>query len=245
MARAPLVLLHAWPLDHRMWDSQVQTLAGLGTVMAPDLPGFGKEPMTARPSLDDWAKKLSARLRSDGVDKAVVAGCSMGGYTALALLRVDPSLLAGIALVDSRLTADTPIVAAARGGTIGQIERTGTAFLVENTTLSLGPTARKNPDVIERVRTMVSDGNSAGLIAAYRAIGSRPDMSAAVSASDVPLAIIAGTDDVVVPIAEMRELAGAIPRARLTEVPGAGHFSPLESPEVVSDALRSFWESVG
>ena len=228
-----------------MWSAQVEALGALGTVSAPDLPGFGKQPVTPRPSLDDWARGLSSHIRASGADKALVAGCSMGGYTALALLRVDPTLLAGVALIDSRLTADSPTVAAARVGTIGEIERTGTAFLVDNTMLSLGPLARQNPALRERIRTMVMDGSASGFIAAYRAIGGRPDMTAAVAASDVPMAFIAGTDDVVVPIAELRAAAAARPGARLTEVPGAGHFSPMESPEIVTAALREFWESVG
>jgi pimeloyl-ACP methyl ester carboxylesterase len=228
-----------------MWSAQVEALGPLGAVSAPDLPGFGKQPVTPRPSLDDWARELSARIRAAGAEKALVAGCSMGGYTALALLRVDPTLLAGIALVDSRLTADSPTVAAARVGTIGEIERTGTAFLVDNTMLSLGPAGRRDPALRERIRTMVMAGNAPGLIAAYRAIGSRPEMTAAVAATDVPIAFIAGTDDVVVPIAELRSAAAARPGARLTEVSGAGHFSPMESPEIVTAALREFWESVG
>src|SRR5271165_5774730 len=49
--RSPLVLLHAWPLDARMWQDQGLALGPEGPVLAPDLPGFGNEPLTPQPSL--------------------------------------------------------------------------------------------------------------------------------------------------------------------------------------------------
>ena len=243
-ARPALVLLHAWPLDARMWKSQIAALGGEGLVIAPHLPGFGNEPAAA-PSLDEWARRLAVALRKQGVDSAVVAGCSMGGYVALALLRVDPSMLAGIALVDSRAAADTPAVSAARAATIDRIQRGGdTRFLVKDAPTALSSATRLGkPDVVAAVRAMVADGQPAALIAAYRAIGARPDMTAALAATSVPLTVIAGTDDPMIPIDEARALAASIPRATFTPVPDAGHISPMENPEVVTGALREFWNS--
>ena|SRR5271166_1011983 len=241
--RPALVLLHAWPLDARMWRHQVAALGGDGVVIAPNLPGFGSEPV-ATPSSDEWGRRLAAKLRGQGVDRAVVAGCSMGGYVALALLRVDPTLLAGIALISARLAGDTPVFTAARKGTIGDIERMGSSFLVFNTTLSLGPSSRKDPEIVAAIKEMVSSTKPAALIAAYRAIGARPDMTAEVAQSQVPLMVIAGTNDVTMSIDEARAICATVPRASFTEVPGAGHFSPMESPEVVTAALRDFWNAV-
>lgn len=243
--RPPLVLLHAWPVDARMWKSQVDALGSEGVVIAPDLPGFGGEP-AAPPSLDDWARRLSVKLRGQGVENAVVAGCSMGGYVALALLRVDPSLLAGIALVNSRAAADAPVVSAARSATIDRIQRGGgdTSFLVGDSALALSKaTRRAKPEVVAAVRMMVADASAEAIVAAYRAIGSRPDMTAALAASDVPVALVAGIDDPVIPIGDARALAASIPRATFTPVPDAGHFSPMENPEVVTGALREFWNA--
>jgi pimeloyl-ACP methyl ester carboxylesterase len=244
--RPALILLHAWPLDARMWKNQVVALGADGAVVAPDLPGFGNEP-AAPPLLDDWARRLSGSLRGRGVKNAVVAGCSMGGYVTLALLRVDPELLAGIALVSSRAAADTPVVSAARSATIDRIQRGGgdTRFLVEDSALALSTATRQGrPEVVAAVRAMAADGSSEALIAAYRAIGARPDMTAALAASGVPLTLIAGVDDPIVPIGEARALAASIPRATFTPVPDAGHISPMENPEVVTAALREFWNSI-
>ena len=242
--RPPLVLLHGWPLDARMWAAQTTALGAEGLVVAPNFPGFGNEPPAPIPSLDDWARRISGTLRGQGIERAVLAGCSMGGYTALAMLRVDPSLVAGIALISARLAGDTPVFAAARAGTIADIERRGGSFLVDNTALLLGHASRHNEAMLAAIREMVSAATPRALIAAYRAIGSRPDVSAAVAQSSVPLAVIAGNDDVTFPIAEARAICTAVPRATFTEVAGAGHFSPMESPEAVNGALRDFWNAV-
>jgi pimeloyl-ACP methyl ester carboxylesterase len=244
--RPALILLHAWPLDARMWSNQVAALGGQGVVGALDLPGFGGE-REAGSSLDDWARRLCATLRGQGLERALVAGCSMGGYVALAMLRLDPRLLAGIALVNSRTAADIPAISAGRSATIDRIERGGgdTTFLVEDSALALSRVTREaKPEVVAAVRAMVADASPDALITAYRAIGARPDMTASLAASEVPLALIAGADDPVIPIAEARAIAASIPRATFTMVPDAGHISPMENPAAVTGALRDFWDTV-
>ncbi len=242
----PLILLHAWPLDARMWRSQVAALRPEGVIHALDLPGFGNElDLDGPASLDFWAEHLSEELRGMGVSRAVFAGCSMGGYTALALLRVDPSLVAGLALVNSRAAADTPEQAANRAATIERIGREGTDFVVESSALALSPHTRETkPDVVAALRVMASDASPEALINGYRAIGARPDMRDALVSLELPMAVIAGEDDPVIPLTEARGLAASIPHATFTQVAQAGHIAAMENPDVVTAALREFWKSV-
>jgi pimeloyl-ACP methyl ester carboxylesterase len=242
----PLILLHAWPLDARMWRSQVAALRHEGVIHALDLPGFGNEPdLDAPPSLDLWAGQMSEELRGMGISRAVFAGCSMGGYTALAMLRVDPSLVAGLALVNSRAAADTPEQADNRAATIERIGREGTDFVVESCALAVSPHTRESkPDVVAAMRVMASDASAEALMNAYRAIGERPDMRDELAGLELPVAIIAGEDDPVVPLAEARRLAESIPHASFTQVAQAGHIAAMEQPDVVTAALLEFWKSI-
>jgi pimeloyl-ACP methyl ester carboxylesterase len=242
----PLILLHAWPLDARMWRSQVAALRPEGVIHALDLPGFGNEPDLDGPaSLDAWAEHLSGELRGMGISRAVFAGCSMGGYTALAMLRIDPSLVAGLALVNSRAAADTPEQAANRAATIERIGREGTDFVVEDSALALSPHTRDSkPDVVAALRVMASDASAEALMNAYQAIGARRDMRDELAGLSLPTAIIAGEDDPVVPLAEARRLTESIPHASFTQVPQAGHIAAMEQPDIVTAALRDFWISV-
>ena len=113
----PLVLLHGFPLDHRMWLDVTDLIAGDRTVLAPDLPGFGSSPtgrdvagaLGADPdiaSIDVMADGVAATLRAAGVHRVVAAGLSMGGYVAIALAERHPALVAGLGLVDTKSTAD-------------------------------------------------------------------------------------------------------------------------------------------
>jgi 3-oxoadipate enol-lactonase len=125
-----VLLLHAFPLDGRMWERQIADLAPEYRVLAPDIDGFGR---SARPddsqSIEEWARAVVARCRADGVDRAVVAGCSMGGYIAFAIARRAPEFLAGLALIDTRAAADSQEVRRARYEMVERARHEGTGFL--------------------------------------------------------------------------------------------------------------------
>jgi 3-oxoadipate enol-lactonase len=110
-----VLLLHAWPLDERMWQPQVAALAAAGhAARAPRLYGRGA-------SIDGWATQLLAE--EDG--SFVAVGASMGGYTALALARRAPERVVGIVLAGSRAAADDPERRAGRGETIARLRSEG------------------------------------------------------------------------------------------------------------------------
>src|SRR5690625_4507026 len=111
----PLVLLHAFPVDSRMWDGVIAHLADL-PVITLDAPGFAVSPppddvavalgRAPGPSLESYAVAVAQTLRGVGVERAVVAGLSMGGYAALALAERHRSLLAAIGLLDTKGEVD-------------------------------------------------------------------------------------------------------------------------------------------
>ena len=108
-ARGTLVLLHAFPLNARMWEGQL-ALADTGWhVIAPQLRGFdggAGDPPAA--SIDDYAGDVIDLLDALHVKQAVIGGLSMGGYVAFALLRLAARYVQGLILADTRSQADTP-----------------------------------------------------------------------------------------------------------------------------------------
>src|SRR5438094_366634 len=98
MTDLSLVLLHAFPLDSRMWDGVRDPLAKRLRLVTPDL---GDGP----PSLDDAADQVLAGL---GDERFVLGGCSMGGYLAMSMLRKAPERIAGLLFVDTKSAADAP-----------------------------------------------------------------------------------------------------------------------------------------
>jgi len=110
-----VLLLHAWPLDERMWQRQLEALAAAGyEAVAPRLYGRG-------PSVEGWA----AQLLEEVPGPLVPVGASMGGYTALALARRAPERVLGIVLAGSRAAADTDERRRARDELIATLRTAG------------------------------------------------------------------------------------------------------------------------
>src|SRR5262245_57685940 len=106
----PLLLVHGFPLDHRIWRGQLDGLAGAARVVALDLPGCGETPprgdgFTAS-TMDELADEVLALADALGFARFVLGGLSMGGYVALALARRHPGRLLGLALLDTRAEPD-------------------------------------------------------------------------------------------------------------------------------------------
>src|SRR5438270_3134912 len=102
-----VVLLHGFPLDHTMWESQLTTLGSLYRVITPDLRGHGK---SAAPDgiypVEDMADDVVELLDSLRITEPIVlGGLSMGGYVAMALAVRHPKRLRGLMLMDTKAGA--------------------------------------------------------------------------------------------------------------------------------------------
>src|SRR5207248_7684483 len=128
----PLVLLHAFPLDRRMWRPQLDGLSSAARVIAVDLPVFGHStPGHERLTVDHAAATLADFLSALKIDRAVLGGLSMGGYVALAFARRHPERLAGLVLADTRAEADDPAGKVARDDMIALVKASSAAAAVE------------------------------------------------------------------------------------------------------------------
>jgi pimeloyl-ACP methyl ester carboxylesterase len=244
----PLVLLHGFPLDHRMWLDVTALLAGDPTVLVPDLPGFGASPVgedVARvvggegPSIDVMADGVAATLRAAGIDGSVVAGLSMGGYVAMALVERHPDLVVGLGLLDTKSTADSDEARANRLRVADAVlsESSTDPVLGMRTTL-LGETSRAGrPDLVEHLEDWITDQGPRGIAWAQRAMAARPDRTEVLRAFAGPATVVVGEQDELSPIDAARHMAVALADARLVVVPGAGHMTAIENPEPVAVAL--------
>lgn len=245
----PLVLLHGFPLDHRMWTDVVDLLAGDPTVLAPDLPGFGSSPSgpdvsaavggSGTPSLEVVADAVAAALRAGGVGRAVVGGLSLGGYVAMALVERHPDLVAGLALIDTKATADDDDARRNRLRIAATVRAEGRidAVLGMRSTL-LGATNRVDrPDLAARLEGWIRDQGPAAVGWIQEAMAARPDRTGVLGGYPGPAVVVVGDQDEIAPVAAAREMVEALPDAELVIVPGAGHMTSSESPEPVAAAL--------
>ena len=248
----PLVLLHGFPLDHRMWLDVTDLLAGDRTVYAPDLPGFGSSPSGPDvagglgldrdvASLEVMADGVAAAMRAAGVDRAVVAGLSMGGYVAMALAERHPELVAGLGLIDTKPTADDEAARARRlelAETVVAEMRVDAVFGMR--TSVLGATNRvARPDLVERIERWIRDQGPHAVAWAQRAMAARPDRTEVLRTFDGPAVVVVVDEDEMVSIEVAHQMAQTLRDARLVVVPRAGHMTSNESPEPVASALTA------
>jgi len=240
--RLPLVLLHAFPLDPRMWGATAALLAGGRTVVVPDLLGSHRRAEALPvPALEAAADDVAAQLRTAGIPRAVVAGLSMGGYVALALLERHPELVAGLAVVDSKTTADPPEAAAHRLVRAARLESSGTPDeVLPDVDVLVGVTTRATrPQVRDEVLGWVREQVPAGLAWQQRAMAARPDRTPVLAAFTGPVAVMVGDEDTVTPVDVAGRTAGAARDAVLVVIPGVGHLSAVEDPAAVAAALEA------
>jgi pimeloyl-ACP methyl ester carboxylesterase len=241
---APLVLLHAFPLDRRMWQPQIGPLSSVARVLAVDLPGFGESTAGRGPfTIDSAADAVLDFLDAIGVPgRVVLGGLSMGGYVALAFARRHPDRLAGLVLADTRSEPDDPAGKAKRDEMIALANSAGAAAVIDQMLpRMLGePAQRTRPEVADTVRGIASRQSGEAVAAALAALRDRPDATVALGRVTVPTLVLVGEHDAITPPAVAQSLAGKIAGSKPVTIPGAGHLSNLENPDAFTAAVREF-----
>jgi pimeloyl-ACP methyl ester carboxylesterase len=236
----PLLLLHAFPLSSAMWEDQLDSLSTRMRVIAPDLRGFGASARgSGAASLDQHADDLAGLLDALEIERATVAGLSMGGYISFALLRRHRARIERLILADTRAGADSDEAKQGREKNALLAEAEGAGALAEQMLPKL-LSASATDEVRDEMRKIVKANDRAGLAAALRAMAARPDSTPLLATIDVPTLVIVGSEDALTPPSESHALHAAIAGSRLVEIPGAGHISNVEAPDAFNAAVEEF-----
>ena len=241
--RGALLLLHAFPLNARMWEGQLALAETGWHVIAPQLRGFDGgigDPPAA--SVDDYAGDVIDLLDALHVKQAVVGGLSMGGYVAFAMLRHAARYVQGLILADTRSQADTPEGVAGRASLLQLVQDQGPSAGADETIPKLlGETTRKTrPAVMQQVRSLAVASSADAIAGALRALMTRPDSTPLLSTIHVPTLIVVGDEDTVTPPAASEDMHRTIAGSELVRIPQAGHLSNLEQPDLFTAALAAF-----
>ena len=232
---APLVLLHGYPLDHHLWDEVAPLLEDTFDVILPDLRGFGESTTVDSPySMDDYASDIAALLDQLGISKAAIVGHSMGGYAALAFARLYPERVSGLGLVSSQLLADAPERKEGRYKSAADVDANG----IESVVATMTPKFTADEELQSFARASMERQQPAAYIGALKAMAERPDSTSLLSSFNVPVVIIHGDADSLIPVDRAREVKESHPQAHLVEISGAGHMPMMEAKEKTAEALK-------
>jgi pimeloyl-ACP methyl ester carboxylesterase len=244
-----VVLLHAFPLDSAMYDPVRGPLGEVCDLVTPDFPGFGGGPLPeGEASLDAYADAVVAGLDSQGLDRVVLGGTSMGGYTTMAVLRRHPERVAAVLLIDTKAAADAEAGRAGRLAMADTLEsESSSRALLELVFPKLlgATTVARRPEVADRVRSAVAAASPRAAAWAQRAMAARPDSFDTLRATSVPALVVVGEEDVLCPPPDAAAMAAAISGATLAVVPESGHLSPIEAPDAVIEVVSGFLDQLG
>lgn len=241
----PLLLIHGFPLDRTLWRTQIAGLSQIYRVIAPDLHGFGQSSDTdgSAINMDQHATELKSLLDSVNIKQAVVGGISMGGYIALAFYAQYADRVKGLILANTRAVPDSEEGKQMRLANAQTVEESGTGFLVDNMAPKmLGAAAR--PEIEITVRSMMLRQRPAGVASALRGMAARPDRTALLRFATVPVLIITGSQDALIPPADSEAMHALIPDSRLVIIPDAGHLSNLDKADAFNHVVREFYKQV-
>jgi pimeloyl-ACP methyl ester carboxylesterase len=233
-----LCLLHAFPVDARMWQPQIEYFGQALAVVAPNFPGFGGSaagPET--PTMELAADLVRQELDQRGMTRAVICGSSMGGYVALAFWERFRPRVAGLVFANTRAVADDEHARRERHR-LAALASTDWEELIErvcaNMVRDTAPTALK-----DAVEAMTREQGAYALAAALHGMAVRRDFTSILPNIDVPTLVITSRDELIPPDIT-KEMARLIPGARLATVPEAGHLPNMENPTGFNSLLEEY-----
>ena len=225
----PLLLVPGLLCSARLYAPQVTALWPLGPVTVAD----------HRRDADVAA--VAARILASAPPRFALAGLSMGGYIAFAMLRQAPERIAKLALLDTSARPDTPEQSARREAFIAMAEAGQLVEVVDSLAPRFLHRNRRTDAMLNRViRDMAADTGVAAFVRQEKAIITRPDSRPRLASIACPTLVLVGEGDELTPPSLAQEMAAGIAGARLVAVPDCGHLSTLEKPEVVNAALAEW-----
>lgn len=242
----PVVLIHGFTLDTRMWDDQFAPLARRFRAIRYDMRGFGR---SAVPGADSYTHHddLCALLDHLGVEQAHLVGLSKGGAVALDLALANPQRVRSLALIDTVIggfpwSPETT----ARDGLVWQRAHAGGISAAKESWRAhpLFAPAFRRPEVAARLGQIIDEYSGWHFVNASHEHGLEPPAAQRLKELTVPVLAIVGEHDTPDFRAVTELICRELPQARRLVVPGAGHMANMEAPAQVTEALLTFLTSL-
>jgi pimeloyl-ACP methyl ester carboxylesterase len=233
--------------DYRLFEPQIAALSSEFRVVAQNaraLTGRGRQPYTLWDLAND-CRELMDQLK---IKKAVIAGCSMGGYMGLRFALRYPERLAGLVLLGSTAVKNTPEEETAFLAKFREMEQQPTIprdwALWCSTIVFSAQAQQTRPELVSQWVERWTTYPAPEIIEECRCWLNREDLTPRLSQIAAPTLIVHGEEDGAIPIDRTRPMAAQMANARMVSLPNVGHFLTLESPAEVTKVLREFLHTV-
>ena len=239
----PVVLVHGFAEDGRVWEAVAARLMGACRLLIPDLPGSGRsDPPTRETTMESLAGALVSLLDAAEIRQCVMIGHSMGGYITLAFAERYPQRLLAFGFFHSTAAADSGEKKTNRQKSIAFLREHGAPPYIRQSTPNLfAPETRaQRPSVIEEMIRRYSDLDPRSLVAYLEAMMQRPDRTGVLETFPGPVLFIIGEKDQVVPPFQSLQQSHVPAVAEVHILAASGHMGMLEAPDAGGEAIRSF-----
>ena len=239
----PIVLIHAFPTDQQLWEPQRQGLQRHFRIITLDLHGFGKSSPADGQAIpmSEYAFDVMHLLDQLQIEKAIIGGESMGGYIALAFLEKYPKRVSGLILSDTQSIPDTSEAKSKRETTAIDVLQNGTSTLIDGfipKTLSA-----QAPDATRQSLKKILEAQSPlAITSALRGMALRTDTSHILAATQLPILIITGEQDIMVSPDQSEAMHTLAKNSKLVKIADAGHLPSFEKPEEWNAAVVDFFK---
>jgi pimeloyl-ACP methyl ester carboxylesterase len=247
----PVMLLHGFAEDHRIWQHQVNSLSAHYQLIIPDLPGSGQSDLSGDMSMEamaaDMQELLLKHICSHFAEKKVaIIGHSMGGYIALAFAQKYPELTAGIGLIHSTAYADGVEKKQARQRGIEFIRNRGSSEFLQQSIPNLFSEQYRihNPAVIKKLIEQYKDFDDTTLIIYYEKMMQRTDKTPLLATTNKPVLFIIGKHDTAVPYEQSLRQCHLPSLSYIHILKNSAHMGLWEEHTKTNAAITSFLQDV-
>jgi 3-oxoadipate enol-lactonase len=239
-----LILVHAFPMDSKMWEPQVAYFKDKIRIITYDLRGFGQsEKNEGNYTSDSHADDLLKIIRSLELREPVICGLSLGGYIALRTLEKYPDTFKGAILCDTKSEADTNEAKLKRAEQIKMIKSGGRESFNESfikAALSTNTINNENKSIMKRVQEIINEQNDFSVCTSLMTLAARTESTPFLEKIKFPVLIIVGVDDKLTPPENSRSMHNKIQNSEIVNIESAGHFTNLENPGQFNKSIESF-----
>jgi len=240
----PVVFLHGFLESSAIWDDFADELSATFRVICPDLPGFGKSPIVAEVhTMELMAQSVKAVLENLGIEKCIMVGHSMGGYTTLEFAKQFPDLLNGFVLFHSQALADSEEAKENRRRTINIVKLNRAGFIHHFIPDLFNPAnIEKYKTEIETLMNQASETTGEAIIAALEGMKERRNSIELLTSTHLPVLFIAGKHDSRIPVQNIMAQALLPAHSEVLILGNAGHMGFIEARKETFAMIKSFCE---
>ncbi|MEH7306170.1 alpha/beta fold hydrolase, partial [Neobacillus drentensis] len=224
-----IVLLHGFCGSSSYWEFVIPALSTEYRVIAPDLPGHGQsEPLKGSSSIEDIADQVKKLLDALSISEVTMFGHSLGGYITLAFAEKYSSQLNGYSLIHSTAFPDSEDAKKGRVANIEKINKSGIYSLIDGLVPKLFSPENQDENYVGTAMEIGYSTSAQGAIDTLHAMKDRPDRNRVLESSTLPVLLVAGEQDQIIPAEKTFSVSKANIKQSL--IKESGHMRMYENP---------------